>query len=167
MKKHLIEYETCKIHIKLMNTWLMKSEPSEYSIDDLARHGQSSWFGVRNYQARNYMRDSMRVGDRVLFYHSSCLTPGVYGIARVASEPHDDETQFELWGKHYEPRSTRDRALWQCVDVGYISTLEYPITLADIRATPGLETMRILQKGNRLSITPVTDEEWGIIEEMM
>lgn len=150
-----------------MNTWLMKSEPTEYSIDDLARDGQSSWFGVRNYQARNYMRDSMRVGDRVLFYHSSCPVPGIYGIARVASEAHDDETQFEVWGKHYEPRSTRDRSLWQCVDVGYISTLEHPITLADIRATPGLESMRILQKGNRLSITPVSEEEWGILEMMM
>ena len=79
-----------------MNTWIMKSEPTEYSIDDLARDGQSSWFGVRNYQARNYMRDNMRVGDRVLFYHSSCPVPGIYGIARVASEAHDDETQFEV-----------------------------------------------------------------------
>ena len=150
-----------------MNTWLMKSEPSEYSIDDLVRDGQSSWFGVRNYQARNYMRDSMRVGDRVLFYHSSCPVPGIYGIARVASEVHDDETQFIVWGKHYDPRSTRDRPLWQCVDVAYVSTLAEPLTLSRIRETPGLETMRLLQRGNRLSITPVSEEEWGILEGMI
>ncbi len=145
----------------------MKSEPSEYSIDDLARDRQSSWFGVRNYLSRNYMRDSMRVGDRVLFYHSSCPVPGIYGIARVASEAHDDETQFIVWDKHYEPRSTRDRALWQCVDVAYVSTLAEPLTLSRIRETQWLEIMRILQRGNRLSITPVSEEEWGIIERMM
>lgn len=145
----------------------MKSEPTEYSIDSLARDGQSSWFGVRNYQARNYMRDDMRVGDRVLFYHSSCPVPGIYGIARVASQAHDDETQFIVWDKHYEPKSTRDRALWQCVDVAYVSTLSRPITLADIRATPGLEAMKLLQKGSRLSITPVSEEEWRVLESMM
>lgn len=145
----------------------MKSEPTEYSIDSLARDGQSSWFGVRNYQARNYMRDDMWVGDRVLFYHSSCPVPGIYGIARVASQAHDDETQFEVWGKHYESKSTRDRALWQCVDVAYVSTLSRPITLADIRATPGLEAMKLLQKGSRLSITPVSEEEWRVLESMM
>lgn len=140
----------------------MKSEPSEYSIDDLAHDGQSSWFGVRNYQARNYMRDMMQVGDRVLFYHSSCPIPGIYGLAEVVSVPHPDETQFEVGEDYYDPKATLERPIWYCVDVGYISTLARPLTLQMIRDTPRLETMRILQRGNRLSITPVTEEEWEI-----
>lgn len=100
-----------------MQTWLMKSEPTEYSIDHLARDGRSSWFGVRNYQARNSMRDMMRIGDRALFYHSSCPVPGIYGLAEVVSLPHTDETQFIVGDKHYDPKSTREAPIWHCVDV--------------------------------------------------
>ncbi len=150
-----------------MTTWLMKSEPSEYSIIDLARDGQSSWFGVRNYLARNYMRDMMQVGDRVLFYHSSCPVPGIYGLAEVVSAPHPDETQYEVGWDYYDLRATPEKPIWYCVDVGYVATFARPLTLTMIRDMPGLETMRILQKGNRLSITPVSDEEWAILETMI
>ncbi len=100
-----------------MLTWLMKSEPSEYSIDDLMHDGSSSWFGVRNYLARNYMRDQMQIGDRVLFYHSSCPVPGIYGLAEVVSLPHPDETQFIIGDKHYDLKSIREKPIWYCVDV--------------------------------------------------
>lgn len=142
-----------------MPTWLMKSEPSEYSIDHLARDGSSSWFWVRNYLARNYMRDLMKVGDRVLFYHSSCTEVGVAGIARISSLAHPDETQFIIWDKHYDPKATRDTPIWFCVDVEFVEKFERVITLWELRNTPWLENMKILEKGNRLSITPVTDEE--------
>jgi len=149
-----------------MQTWLMKSEPTEYSIDHLARDGRSSWFGVRNYQARNYMRDMMWIGDRVLFYHSSCPVPGIYGLAEVVSLPHPDETQFIVDDKHYDPKSTREIPIWHCVDVWFVQKLSTPITLADIRWTKWLESMKILQKGNRLSITPITEEEYRILSSM-
>ena len=141
----------------------MKSEPSEYSIDHLARDGSSSWYGVRNYLARNYMRDFMKVWDRVLFYHSSCAEVGVAGIARVCSDPHADETQFILGDKHYDPKSTREKPIWQCVDVEYVEKFSRIISIAELRMSPWLEGMKILEKGNRLSITPVTEEEYAII----
>ena len=141
----------------------MKSEPSEYSIDHLARDGLSSWYGVRNYQARNYMRDFMKVWDRVLFYHSSCVEVWVAGIAQVCSPAHADETQFIVWDKHYDSKSTREKPIWQCVDVEYMAKFSRIIPIAELRSTPWLETMIILQKGNRLSITPVTEEEYAII----
>ena len=145
----------------------MKSEPSEYSIDHLARDGSSSWFWVRNYLARNYMRDYMRPGDGVLFYHSSCAEVGIAGLARVCSLAHADETQFILWDKHYDPKSTREKPIWQCVDVEYIEKLDRIISIWELRATAGLEHMKILEKWNRLSITPVTDEEYGIIMSLV
>ncbi len=150
-----------------MQTWLMKSEPTEYSIDHLARDGRSSWFGVRNYQARNSMRDMMRIGDRALFYHSSCPVPGIYGLAEVVSLPHTDETQFIVGDKHYDPKSTREAPIWHCVDVWFVEKLSVPITLADIRGIKWLESMKILQKGNRLSITPITEEEYEILSSML
>ncbi len=141
----------------------MKSEPSEYSIDHLKKDRSSSWYGVRNYLARNYMRDYMKVGDRVLFYHSSCALIGVAGIARVSSLAHPDETQFLLWDKHYDPKSTREKPIWMCVDVEYVEKLSRIISIAELRSTSWLEGMKILEKGNRLSITPVTEEEYRII----
>jgi len=141
----------------------MKSEPTEYSIDHLERDGISSWFGVRNYQARNYMRDSMKVGDRVLFYHSNCKVPGIAGFAEVASTPHDDITQFIPSDKHFDPRSTLEKPLWQCVDVRYVEKLDTVISLSELRSIPELASMKILQKGNRLSITLVTEDEYQII----
>ncbi len=141
----------------------MKSEPSEYSIDHLKKDGSSSWYGVRNYLARNYMRDYMKVGDRVLFYHSSCAEVGIAGIARVYSTAHPDETQFLSWDKHYDPKSTREKPIWMCVDVEYVEKLSRVISIAELRSTPWLEGMKILEKGNRLSITPVTEEEYRTI----
>ena len=146
-----------------MSSWLMKSEPSEYSIDHLKRDGSSSWYGVRNYLARNYMRDFMKVWDRVLFYHSSCAEVGVAGIAKVASQPHADETQFIVGDKHYDAKSTREKPIWQCVYVEYVETFSRIISHAELRSTAWLEHMKILEKGNRLSITPVTEEEYVII----
>ncbi len=145
----------------------MKSEPSEYSIDHLKKDGSSSWYGVRNYLARNYMRDHMHVGDRVLFYHSSCREVGVSGIAKVSSVPHADETQFIVWDKHYDPKSTREKPIWQCVDVEFVDKYQKVITLTQLRATPWLEKMKILEKWNRLSITPVTEEEYALIVSLI
>jgi predicted RNA-binding protein with PUA-like domain len=150
-----------------MPTWLMKSEPSEYAIDDLARDGSSSWFGVRNYQARNYMRDSMRIGDNILFYHSTCDKVGIVGLAEVVSLSHADMTQFDPLSKYYDPRSTSDRPIWQCVDVGYREKFVSLLSISDIRQDPTLKDMKILQKGSRLSITPVTEAEYTHIVEVL
>ena len=141
----------------------MKSEPSQYSIDHLEKDGSSSWYGVRNYLARNYMRDVMKVWDRVLFYHSSCAEVWVAGIARVCSRPHADETQFIVWDTHYDAKSTREKPIWQCVDVEYVEEFAHILSITELRSTPWLEGMKILEKGNRLSITPVTDGEYAII----
>ena len=145
-----------------MRYWLMKSEPSEYSIDDLKRDKQSAWFGVRNYQARNFMRDDMKVGDLVLFYHSSCPEPGIAGICKVAKAAAPDATQFDKNDSHYDPKSKPDNPLWVCVDVKFVKKLSL-ISLTALRETPALADMRILQRGNRLSITPVSDAEWECI----
>jgi predicted RNA-binding protein with PUA-like domain len=140
----------------------MKSEPDEYSIDDLVRDKKSAWFGVRNYQARNFMRDDMKVGDQVFFYHSSCPEPGITGICKVASKPLPDESQFDKKSDYFEPKATRDKPIWTSVEVAAVKKTPL-VSLATIRATPELATMRILQRGNRLSITPVADEEWNFI----
>ena len=151
-----------------MRHWLMKSEPSEVSIDDLAKLPKQTvpWFGVRNYQARNYMRDEMQPGDPVLFYHSSCPEPGIAGFARVASKPYPDDTQFEVGGKYFDPKSKRENPRWVHVDVQFVKKVRL-ISLADLRAHPALADMRILQKGNRLSITPVSPAEWAAIESLL
>ncbi len=151
-----------------MRHWLMKSEPSEVSIDDLAKLPEQTvpWFGVRNYQARNYMRDEMQPGDPVLFYHSSCPEPGIAGFARVASKPYPDDTQFEVGGKYFDPKSKRENPRWVHVDVQFVKKIRL-ISLADLRAHPALADMRILQKGNRLSITPVSPAEWAAIESLL
>jgi predicted RNA-binding protein with PUA-like domain len=151
-----------------MRHWLMKSEPSEVSIDDLAKLPKQTvpWFGVRNYQARNYMRDEMAPGDPVLFYHSSCPEPGIAGFARVASKPYPDDTQFEVGGKYFDPKSKRENPRWVHVDVQFVKKIRL-IPLAELRAHPALADMRILQKGNRLSITPVSPAEWAAIESLL
>ena len=148
----------------LKNYWLMKSEPSEVSVDDAlaAPNATVAWTGVRNYQARNFMRDHMRVGDGVLFYHSSCAEPGVVGIARVASTPYPDPTQFDRKSKYYDAASKKEEPRWMLVDVQIerkIATLGLP----ELRARPELADMVVLRKGNRLSITPVTASEWKAI----
>jgi predicted RNA-binding protein with PUA-like domain len=147
-----------------MKYWLMKSEPDEFSIDDLAAAPRQTtpWFGVRNYQARNYMRDHMAVGDGVLFYHSSCEVPGIAGIAKVASEPHVDESQFDRKGDYYDPKSKRDDPRWMLVDVKLASKTRV-MPLDEMRTYPELADMVVLKRGNRLSITPVTEREWRFI----
>ncbi len=145
-----------------MRYWLMKSEPSEYSIDDLVRDGRVPWFGVRNYQARNFMRDQMRVGDGVLFYHSSCAEPGIAGLAEVASLAYPDATQFDPKAKYYDPKATPEAPRWFNVDVK-ITRKTRLLPLSEIRSYPELAQMRILARGNRLSITPVDPAEWAFI----
>lgn len=147
-----------------MQYWLMKSEPDEVSIDDAlaARNQIVPWVGVRNYQARNFMRDLMRVGDGVLFYHSSCAEPGIAGIAEVASTPYPDDTQFDPKSKYFDPKATRENPRWMMVDVKAIRKTRL-ITLAELRAQPELADMQILRRGNRLSITPITPHEWRCI----
>jgi predicted RNA-binding protein with PUA-like domain len=144
--------------------WLMKSEPDEVSVDDvLAMPGrQVAWFGVRNYQARNFMRDDMRVGDGVLFYHSSCPQPGVAGIAEVSSAAVPDETQFDPTSKYHDPAATRAAPRWFNVHVKVLRKTRL-LGLDELRAHPELAEMVILRRGNRLSITPVTQREWGVI----
>jgi predicted RNA-binding protein with PUA-like domain len=144
--------------------WLMKSEPDEVSIDDLARAPKQTvpWTGVRNYQARNFMRDAMRVGDGVLFYHSSCPEPGIAGLAEVASTAYPDQTQFDPDSPYHDPKSVHESPRWVHVDVK-LKRKTRLLSLSDMRALPQLATMRVLQKGNRLSITPVTPQEWRAV----
>ena len=144
--------------------WLMKSEPEDFSIDDLARVGEEPWTGVRNYQARNFMRN-MRLGDGVLFYHSNTDVPGVYGLAEVATTAYPDPTQFDPKSKYYDEKSTREEPRWDLVDVRYVRTLKRPITLDDMRAQAENlgEEFALIRKGNRLSVLPVTAAQWKII----
>ena len=152
----------------MMQFWLMKSEPDEVSIDDLAAApGQVvPWFGVRNYQARNFMRDAMRIGDRAFFYHSGCAEPGIAGICEVCSEPYPDATQFDPESPYYDPKSSRDEPRWLLRDVRFVSKSRY-LPLAELRACPELANMRLLARGNRLSITPLTAEEWAFINQRL
>ncbi len=147
-----------------MRYWLMKSEPDDCSIDDLARLPQQTvaWYGVRNYQARNFMRDQMSIGDGVLFYHSNCKEPGIAGIARVASTAYPDATQFDRKSKYFDPKATPETPRWMNVDVQLVQKIAL-IPLAELRQHPELEGMRILQRGNRLSITPLDPAEWKFI----
>jgi predicted RNA-binding protein with PUA-like domain len=151
-----------------MNYWLMKSEPEEVSVDDALAAPKSTvaWTGVRNYQARNFMRDGMRVDDGVLFYHSSCAEPGVVGIARVASTPYPDPTQFDKKSKYYDPTSKKEEPRWQLVDVQMLKKTR-TLGLPELRSTPGLEDLIVLRKGNRLSITPVEAKHWRQILKML
>ena len=144
--------------------WLMKSEPAEASIDDLAAAPGRTlpWFGVRNYQARNFMRDQMAIGDDVLFYHSSCAQPGIVGLARVSSRPYADATQFDPANPYYDPKSSPESPRWQLVDVKLVRKTRL-LSLAEMRAAPELATMTVLQRGNRLSITPVSDAEFEAV----
>lgn len=150
-----------------MNYWLMKSEPDVFSFADLkARPGQKEpWDGVRNYQARNYMRDDMKVGDRILFYHSNTNPPGVAGVAEVASAPYADPTAFDQKSKYYDPKSDPENPRWMLVEVKYKEDLKRLVSLEEMKAMPELSDMRVLQRGNRLSITPVTKLEFEAIRK--
>jgi predicted RNA-binding protein with PUA-like domain len=147
-----------------MRHWLMKSEPDECSIDDLAAApgGVLPWTGVRNYQARNLMRDTMRAGDGVLFYHSSCAVPGVSGLAEVAGRVAPDETQFDPASPYFDAKATRAQPRWFGVDVRFVRKTRL-LTLAELREAPELAEMQVLRRGNRLSITPVTPAEWAAV----
>jgi len=142
----------------------MKSEPDEFSIDDLAAapNRTSAWSGVRNYRARNFMRDEMRIGDRAFFYHSSCPEPGIAGIATIASHAYPDASQFDARSPYYDPKSTRAAPRWMNVDVKFLKKAPF-VPLAELRAHKALANMRTLRPGNRLSITPVTPAEWQFI----
>ena len=143
--------------------WLLKSEPTSYSFDDLKRDGSTMWTGVRNYQARNSMRDDMQPGDGALFYHSSAEPTAIVGICEIISSALPDETALNPKDHHYDPKSTLANPIWYAVEVKYVKPLKAPITLAEAKKIKGLEKMVLLQKGSRLSIQPVTEAEWKLI----
>ena len=147
-----------------MRYWLMKSEPADVSIDDLASFPNQTvdWYGVRNYQARNFMRDQMQVGDGVLFYHSNCAEPGIVGIAEVCKQAYPDRTQFDPKHKYFDAKATAEKPRWFNVDVKLVRKTRL-LSLKELRETPELANLRILQRGNRLSITPVDPRDWEII----
>ena len=146
-----------------VNYWLMKSEPGSFSIDDLRRRKTEPWDGVRNYQARNMLRDEMRRGDLAFFYHSSCEEPGIVGIMAIVREGHPDPTAFDPEDHHFDPASDPENPRWFMVDVRFKRKLKRAIPLTELRAHRKLQGMQILRKGNRLSITPVTRQEWDYI----
>jgi len=141
----------------------MKSEPDVYSIDDLERDGREMWDSIRNYQARNMMRDDMRIGDEVFFYHSNCKEPAVVGVMKVASKPYPDPVQFDESSKYFDPKSSKEDPRWILVDVEFVRKLDRPITLVEIKANPGLDDMILTRRGNRLSIMPVEKKHWDLI----
>jgi predicted RNA-binding protein with PUA-like domain len=146
--------------------WLFKSEPDVFSFADLKARPREPWSGVRNYQARNYMRDEMEVGDLAFFYHSSCPEPGIAGILKIVSKPYADPTQFEPDGEYEDPKSTAENPRWQLVDVAWKEDFKQFVSLDTLRNSPALAEMKILQKGNRLSITPVTEAEFKVIRKL-
>ena len=145
-----------------MKHWLMKSEPDAFSIDDLARVGTEPWSGVRNYQARNFMRQ-MTPGDQVFFYHSSTAVPAIVGVAEVATLPYPDPTQFQKKSHYFDPKSTREEPRWQLVDVRFVRKFAEPVTLEAMKQVPALEGFALLQRGSRLSVLPVTPAQWKTI----
>jgi len=140
----------------------VKSEGDCYPIDQLKKDKTTSWSGVRNYQARNYMKE-MKIDDMILFYHSSTKPIGVYGLAKVVKKTHPDITAFDRRDDHYDERSTIEKPIWECVDVAYVSTFEKPVTMDEMRRHVELSTMKLFQKGSRLSIIPVTEKEYNFI----
>lgn len=143
--------------------WLIKSEPDCYSFADLEQDASTGWEGVRNYQARNFMRDDMRVGDKVLFYHSSTAQPAIVGIAEVASKPYPDPTQFDPASEYYDPKATPAEPRWLQVDFKPVARLAREVSLAELRETPSLHDMRLLAKGNRLSVMPVEPAHYELV----
>jgi len=151
-----------------MNYWLMKSEPDVFGIDHLAAKPKQTehWDGVRNYQARNWMRDDMKIGDQVLFYHSNCKPPGIAGIAEIVREAYPDHSAFDPESKYYDPKSDPQNPRWIMVDVKLVRKFSHYISLDELKGVPELAEMRLLQRGNRLSIMPVTAEEWRRIVQL-
>lgn len=152
-----------------MNYWLMKSESDCYSIDDLKRDKKTDWTGVRNFQARNFMRDNIKKGDLVLFYHSGgtkTKPTGVYGIAKISQEARADETQFDTKSEYFEPRATKENPVWFCPEISFVKKFKEPVTLSDIKRENALSGIMVAQKGSRLSVQPVSERHFKIIEEM-
>lgn len=151
-----------------MNYWLLKSEPSVFSIDDLEKSPKktTAWDGIRNYQARNFMRDGMKKGDRAIFYHSSADPAAAVGIVEITKEAYPDPTQFDPKDDHFDPKSDPSDPTWLLVDVKLIRKFERPLTLAELKKAKGLEKMELLRKGSRLSVQPVTAAEWATIEKI-
>ncbi len=153
-----------------MRYWLIKSEAECYSIDDLKRDKKTAWSGIRNYQARNFMRDDMRPGDRALFYHSNgtdAAPAGIYGIAKVASSAHPDDTQFDRTDDHYDPKATEGMPIWACVDMAFVKKFKTPITLAKIKNDPNLAGMAVRERGSRLSVQPVSEKHFAYITDVL
>lgn len=152
-----------------MRYWLIKSEASCYSIDDLKKDKKAAWTGIRNYQARNFMRD-MQVGDLCLFYHSNGNTEqptGIYGVAKVTSAIHPDETQFDKRDEHYDPKATKAKPIWECVDVAFVQKFTTPVTLGDLKRTKELDGMEVLKTGSRLSVQPVSEKHFSYITQTL
>jgi predicted RNA-binding protein with PUA-like domain len=149
-----------------MRYWLMKSEGDCYPIDALKKDKRTAWTEVRNFQARNFMARDMRVGDLILFYHSNAEPKGVYGIAKVAKEAHPDETQFDKKSEYYDPRSTRAKPIWQCVDVAFVKQFKQPVSLEEIKNDAALAGMMVRARGSRLSIQPVSPEHFRHIQKL-
>jgi len=150
-----------------MQYWLMKSEPNEFSIDDLARVRVEPWDGIRNYQARNFIRDQMSPGDGAFFYHSSCKTPAIVGAMKIAGAAYPDPTAFDPSDAHYDPKSDPDNPTWMLVDVEFTAKFARPLTLTQLKCEPQLAGMRLLRRGNRLSVFPVDKAHWEHIHKML
>lgn len=146
--------------------WLIKSEPDAYSIDDLKKDKKTHWDGVRNYQARNFMRDEMKKGDKVIYYHSRTEPPGAVGICEVVKEGYPDFTAFDPDDKHYDPKSKRNNPTWMMVDVKFVEKFKNIVPLEKIKENPKLKNMKLIQRGNRLSVMPVTKTEFDEIVKM-
>ena len=149
-----------------MAYWLVKSEEEDFSIDDLAKKKRAGWEGVRNYQARNFMRDLMKLGDLVLFYHSNSEPTGIAGIARVSQESHPDPSQFERHSPYYDPKSKKEEPTWMQVELEFVEKFAKVITLERLKATKALANMPLVKKGTRLSVMPVTEAEWKAIQAL-
>ena len=150
-----------------MSHFLFKSEPSTYSLDHLQKDGKTPWTGIRNYTARNNMRDLMKVGDKILFYHSSCEPPHIAGFAKVASEPYPDPTQFDPKSDYYDPKSKKENPTWILVDIAFVKKAKKILTLEEVKKDPKLKDMLLVQKGQRLSVQPVKKEDFEYIEGLI
>ena len=146
-----------------MNYWLMKSEPDVYSIDTLKSEGTTHWEGVRNYQARNFMRDQMKIGDKILFYHSNAKPPGIVGLAGVCKEAHPAFFAWDTQSKYFDPKASKENPIWQMVDVKYVSKFDSIVSLDDLKGYPEIDGMLVTKKGPRLSVQPVSKEHYDFI----
>lgn len=148
---------------KKINYWLLKSEPGDYSIDDLEKDKKTAWNGVRNYQARNFMRDDMRIGDKVLFYHSNANPSGVTGVGEVVSKPYPDPTQFELKSKYFDPKATLDKPRWFLVDIKFAGKFNQMVTLEYLKSRTIFDDMEVTRQGSRLSVQPAKKKHFDAI----